>query len=152
MKSLHVIQINGPEWIPFFGYLPYLRIMDDVTYDVRKGDLLDAEILKTILQSFPSSKVFYSGNLDNEDMLRKKLKEIRGWSQKEIEFQIFPLVAYDGIAEHSNHIYQAHPFKLVMQINFPVDDERIRLINSFFICRISIDVMEQLVSTFQVVQ
>lgn len=68
-KVLKVIQIEGPQWNWFTGYIPYIRKFNSKEYNSEKDDIIDERLLLTLKQNYPNSflrfsiDIFFKGQL-----------------------------------------------------------------------------------------
>jgi len=88
---LKVIQIVGPEWNLFKGYLPYLRTYDSKKYNSYNGDFLDEIILNSLQQTLPQTKTVSTYEILFKGQLEEIMNIIKGVSLKDISIEFFPL-------------------------------------------------------------
>ncbi len=146
-KILKVIQIEGPEWNRFSGYLPYLRTFNPKQYDHKKGDILDEKILEALQHYFPNSFLRYNLEIVFKGQLEDNLNNIEGGSRKEITLQFSPDIPYELVPQLVGKTLYAYPWKFEIRLLFSENNDRKNLINGFYICSLPYDKLDDIVKT-----
>lgn len=146
-RILKVIQIVGPEWNRFTGYLPYLRTFNPQKYNHDKGDILDEKILEAMQHYFPKSFLRYNIQVLFKGQLDDNLKTLEGGSRKEITLQFSPDIPYDLLPKFANITFYAYPWEFQIRLLFGESNERKELINGFYLCSLPYDQLDDIVKT-----
>lgn len=148
-KVLKVIQIVGPDWNKFTGYLPYLRTFNTKVYDHKNGDIVDNKILEVLQNYFPKSFLRYNIEVLFKGQLENNLKTLEGGSRKKITLQFTPDVSYDLLPKLVGRTFHAYPWEFEIRLLFNENNERSNLINGFYLCSIPFDKVDDIVKTIK---
>lgn len=146
---LKVIQIEGPEWNWFTGYLPYLRTFNHKVYDSQKGDYLDEKILETVKQTLPKSFLRFSEEILFKGQLDDRLRTLEGGSRKNVTIQFFPLIPYEQAPTILGRQFAAYPIGFDMRLLFKEGSEKKHNILDFFLCNLPFDKIDDIVKTIK---
>lgn len=147
LKVLKVIQIEGPEWNRFTGYLPYTRIFNPKVYDNKAGDILDEKILSVIQHYFPKSFLRYNIEILFKEQLEDNLKTLEGGSRKKVTIQFSPDIPYELLSKFSNRSFYAYPGEFEIRLLFNERSEKMEYINEFYLCSLPFDILDEIVKT-----
>lgn len=146
---LKIIQIEGPEWNWFTGYLPYLRVFYPKVYDSQNGDFLDEKILETVKQTLPKSYLRFSEKILFKGQLDDRLRTLEGGSRKIVTIQFFPLIPYEQAPTMLGRQFTAYPVNFDMRLLFNEGNEKKHNILDFFICNLPYDKIDNIVQTIK---
>ncbi len=149
LKVLKVLQIVGPDWNKFTGYLPYLRTFNPKIYDHKNGDLLDQKILETMQHYFPNSRLRYNIEILFKGQLEDNLRTLEGGSRKKITLQFSPDIPYEMLGKLAGQSFYAYPWEFEIRLLFNDSKERSELINGFYLCSLPFDNLDEIVKTIK---
>lgn len=149
LKVLKVIQIVGPDWNKFTGYLPYIRTFDPIIYDHKNSDLLDQKILEVIQLYFPDSRLQYNIEILFKGQLEDNLRTLEGGSRKKIILQFSPNIPYEMFGKLKGQSFYAYPWEFEIRLLFNDSKERSELINGFYLCSLPFDKLDEIVKTIK---
>lgn len=146
---LKVLQIEGPEWNWFTGYLPYLRNYNPNVYDSQKGDFLDEKILETVKETLPKSFLRYNEEILFKGQLENRLRTLEGGSRKNITIQFFPLIPFEQAPTMQGRLFTAYPINFDIRLLFREGSEKKHNILDFFLCNLSFDKIDEIIKTIK---
>ncbi|MBS3915832.1 MAG: hypothetical protein KG003_15155 [Bacteroidetes bacterium] len=146
---LKVIQVEGPKWNWFTGYLPYLRVFNPKVYDSHKGDFLDEKIFEIVKQTLPNSFLRFSEEILFQGQLDDRLRTLEGGSRKSVTIQFFPLIPHELVPTMINRQFLAYPMGFDMRLLFKEGSEKKHNIIDFFLCNLPFDKIDDLVKTIK---
>lgn len=146
-KYLRIIQIEGPEWNKFTGYLPYSR---DIS--VGENDFLDDELLNSLKTLFPNSFLRSNSILFYENQLQQNLNTIIGGTDKNIEIQFSPKLDFNNITPAiASRTFYAYPRNFNIRLLLNKGDQRIENINTFTLCMIEHKKLDDIIKTIKAI-
>lgn len=148
-KVLKVIQVEGHEWHPFTGYLPYLRKFVPKVYNEDSNDLVDEKILEAIKHNYPKSSLRYSDNIVFKGQLMDQLKRLEGGTRKKIEIRFSPHIPYEMMPRLVNREFYIYPWKFELRLLFNESPKKKEMINGFFLCSLPFEQLDELVKTIE---
>lgn len=146
-KILKVIEIIGPNWNRFNGYLSYLRNFDKENYE--SGDILDEKILSTIKQTMPLSYLRLNEKILFKDQLEEIQSRINMPKKMNLTIQLFPLIPNENIFEFAGKEFNAYPYNFNINIIHHEKNDYMSLIHNYLICNIPHDIIDDISKTIK---
>lgn len=149
VKVLKVIQIEGPDWNRFSGYVAYTREFNPKVYDNIAGDILDERILSTICHYYPNSSLKYNIEIFFKGQLEDNLRMLEGGTRKKITIQLTPDIPYELMSSLVNQTFHAYPLEFEMKLLFGAKSEKLEHINEFYLCSIPYEILDEKAKTIK---
>jgi hypothetical protein len=145
-KLLKVIQVVGPEWNLFKGYLPYIRSYDPNNFE---GDLLDEKILESLQQTLPQTKIVNTYKILFKGQLEEIKNTLKGACTKEICIELFPFIPFEIASQFEGKTFTGYSLNLSIMLHWARNSDAQNNIQDVYICTIDHDKIDNFIKTIR---